>query len=44
MRVDHLLTKPVSIEELRNSLLRLVQERAVLKPVRAKRKGAAARG
>jgi len=44
MRVDHLLTKPVSIDELRNSLLRLVQERAVAKPARTKKKGAAARG
>jgi two-component system cell cycle response regulator CpdR len=44
MRVDHLLTKPVSIDELRGSLLRLVQERSVAKPSRTKKKGAAARG
>jgi DNA-binding NtrC family response regulator len=44
MRVDHLLTKPVSIDELRNSLIRLVRERDAAKPARAKKKGAAARG
>ena len=44
MRIDHLLTKPVSIEELRSSLLRLVEERAGLKLVRGKKKKAVARG
>jgi DNA-binding NtrC family response regulator len=43
MRVDHLLTKPVSIDELRNSLLKLVAERNG-KSGRTKKKGAAARG
>lgn len=44
MRVDHLLTKPVSIEELRNSLVRLVRERDQAKPARMQKNGAAARG
>lgn len=42
MRVDHLLTKPVSIEDLRSSLAKLLHERSVLKL--AKRKGVGARG
>lgn len=44
MRVDHLLTKPVSIEELRNSLIRLVRERDETKAARMQKNGAAARG
>ena len=44
MRVDHLLTKPVSIDELRESLLKLLYEREMQKPSRTKKKGAAARG
>lgn len=43
MRIDHLLTKPVNIEELRNSLLRLLQERNNAK-LRPRKNGAAARG
>jgi DNA-binding NtrC family response regulator len=48
MRVDHLLTKPVNIEELQGSLVKLLYEREMQKPartiVRTKKKGAAARG
>ena len=40
MRVDHLLTKPVSIEELRTSLSQLLFERSKT----ATKKGAVARG
>src|SRR3954462_8913752 len=36
MRVDHLLTKPVSIEELRTSLTRLLHTRASTRPARRK--------
>jgi DNA-binding NtrC family response regulator len=43
MRVDHLLTKPVNIDELRNSLITLLHQRDSAKP-RTKKKGAAARG
>jgi DNA-binding NtrC family response regulator len=43
MRVDHLLTKPVNIDELRSSLLKLVFERKNAKS-RPNRKGVAARG
>jgi DNA-binding NtrC family response regulator len=43
MRVDHLLTKPVSIEELQTSLSRLLRDRALAKG-KPKRKGVAARG
>ena len=43
MRIDHLLTKPVNIEELRGSLIKLLAERKLVKP-KSKRKGASARG
>ena len=44
MHVDHLLTKPVSIDDLRTSLARLLSQRDAAKPPRARKKGAAARG
>ena len=44
MRVDHLLTKPVSIEDLRSSLSKLLHERKTQKPVKAKSQEASARG
>jgi DNA-binding NtrC family response regulator len=44
MRVDHLLTKPVSIEDLRTSLAKLLHERNAQRPLRAKRQGATAHG
>ena len=42
MRIDHLLTKPVNIDELRNSLMHLLRERNGKH--RTKKKGATARG
>ena len=44
MRVDHLLTKPVGIEELHQSLAKLLAARASAKAPRVRKKGAAARG
>lgn len=44
MRVDHLLTKPVSIDELHQSLAQLLAQRANARTSRARKKGAGARG